>query len=430
MRNRIIVGTLIVLAAMVVAPLQSQSQSELFRKPGVMGDSLSQGFYGVTVEKKTQNWAYPVLVAKQAGGSVSYNQLKGPYVNLEDVLKLRCGPICIIKAIIGGNEGTVAVPTHAGITGAEYTSVLQTSGKCQNIFAKKWDRYLSWDKRRKKVAWWYVTYWVPVWKWRQVADCQKPDKFHQFGLRSAGTQMQIMENVRPSFIFAAVGANHVLCTALHTSLDCLDESRFKRDFSQVMSNLRRISSIKGGVLFTVPNVTAIAFLRPHRDPQGRANYSGLKAFFRGSVKNPDQVLDDSEVARIGRFLTMLNNELKNQARANNYAVADARVIFDDIKENGRPIPGTGKSARADWPLPGKPGVFGLDGVHPNRYGHAVLGNELIKVINAKYGVRIPQVNENYAYRYDSLNQNPVDLLGFLHHNIIGQMISWLINIFA
>ncbi len=222
----------------------------------------------------------------------------------------------------------------------------------------------------------------------------------------------------------------MLCTALGTSLDCLDEPRFRRDFTEVMRRLRSIATIRGGVLFTVPNVTAIAYLRRDNSSSKGASYRGLKAFYRTEVKSPDQVLDDGEVARIEQFLNMLNNELTNQARANNYAVADARAIFDDIKQNGRPVPGTGKSAGADWPLPGKPGVFGLDGVHPNMYGHTVMANELIKVINAKYGVSIPQASEAYAYKYDSLNQNPVDLLGFLNHNIIGQMIGWLVNIFA
>lgn len=43
------------------------------------------------------------------------------------------------------------------------------------------------------------------------------------------------------------------------------------------------------------------------------------------------------------------------------------------------------------------------------YGHAVMANELIKAINAKYGVAIPQVSEYNAWYYDELNRNPVDL---------------------
>lgn len=415
----------VTLAAVVLPTLVSAvTKAELFRKPAVIGDSLSQGFYGATVERKTQDWAYPVLVSKQAGSNVSYNVLKGPFINLEDVLKGNCGVICIAEGIIGGNASTVSLPTHAGITGAEYTSVLQTSGKCENIYATK-----------QVKDWYWKNWYTYTYRWITVQDCQEPDKFHRFGLRDAGTQAQIIEKNQPSFIFGSAGANHVLCTALHTSLNCLDEARFKRDIRATMSRFRAISSVKGGVLFTVPNVTAIYYLENYRDPSGRANYSGLKAFYRGSVSSPDHVLDATEVATITNFLTMLNNEIKAQAAAANYAVSDMKVIFDDIKENGRKIkdsvsgysPG---SAYANWPLPNKPGVFGLDGVHPNRYGHALMANELIKVVNAKYAVSIPQVSEYSAWYYDSLNRNPVDLKAFLSNTIMGQFITWIIGIFT
>ncbi len=403
--------------------LHAQSQADMFRRPAVIGDSLSQGFFGATVERKTQEWAYPVLVVKQAGSSITYNELKGPFVNLEDVLKLECGPICIGSAIIGGNARTVTLPTHAGITGAEYTTVLRTSGKCEDITATK-----------QVKEWYWRTWWHYTWRWVTVPDCQEPDKFHRFGLRDAGTQMEIMEKVRPSFVFGTAGANHVLCTALHTSLSCLDEPRFRRDIREVFRRLANIGTVRGGVLFTIPNVTAIGYLEPYRDPAGRANFTGLKAFYRSSVSSPDHVLDANEVNTITQFLTMLNNEIRAQAAANRYALSDLKVIFDDLKENGRPIrhssgwsPG---NAQAGWPLPGKPGVFSLDGVHPNMYGHAVMANELIDAINARYGYNIPKVNEYNAWFHDSLNRNPIDLKRFLTHNIFGQFISWVIGIFT
>ena len=56
---------LIIALSLCTASLSAQvTVQQLFQKPGVIGDSLSQGFYGVTVEKKTQDWAYPVLVSK------------------------------------------------------------------------------------------------------------------------------------------------------------------------------------------------------------------------------------------------------------------------------------------------------------------------------------------------------------------------------
>ncbi|MCS6985765.1 MAG: hypothetical protein NZM25_11655 [Leptospiraceae bacterium] len=400
------------------------SVAQLFQKPVVIGDSLSQGFFGVTVEKKTQDWAYPVLVVKQAGSQVYYNELKGPYVNLEEVLKGNCGPICIGASVIGGNERTYSLPTHAGITGAEYTSVLRTSGKCEDITATKWEKQWYWKN------WYTFTY-----RWVQVPDCKEPDKFHRFGLRDAGTQMEIVEKNRPTFLFGTAAANHVLCTALHTSLSCLDEARFKRDIAEVMRRARAIGTIRGGVLFTIPNVTAIAYLEPYRDPQNRPNYTGLKPFYRRSVSDPNQVLDANEVRVIENFLTMLNNEVKAQGAAMGFAVSDAKVIFDNIRANGRLIRDsrTGYSpglARAHWPLPGAPGVFSLDGVHPNRYGHAVLANELIAAINSRYGVNIPAVDEYSAWFYDSLNRNPVDIKNFLENTIIGQVITWLISVFT
>jgi len=409
--------------AVLANGLSAYTVAELFQKPAAIGDSLSQGFFGVTVEPKTQAWAYPVLVAKQAGSNLTYNELKGPYVNLEDVLKGDCGPICIGAAILGGNGKTYALPSHAGITGAEYTSVLRTSGTCEDITATKWEKQWYWKN------WYTYTY-----RWVQVPDCKEPDKFHQLGLRDAGTQAEIIEKNRPTFLFGTAGANHVLCTALHTSTACLDEARFRRDIAEFMRRAKAIGTIRGGVLFTIPNVTAIAYLEPYTDPNGRASYSGLKPFYRKSVTDPGQVLDASEVRTIESFLAMLNNEIKIQAAANGYAVSDLRVIFDNLKSNGRLIrhssgysPGV---ARTHWPLPGKPGVFGLDGVHPNRYGHAVMANELIEAINARYGVNIAQVDEYSAWYYDSLNRNPVDLKNFLDHSIMGQVITWLISVFT
>lgn len=274
---KILCGFFLIVSASAIS---AQSQAQMFARPGVIGDSLSQGFYGATVEEKTQNWAYPVLVSKQAGSNVTYNVLKGPYINLEDVLKGDCGVFCIASSIIGGNGATVGLPTHAGITGADYTTVLQTSGQCENINATTWAKEWYW------ATWYWYTY-----RWVQVPDCQSPDKFHQFGLRNSGTQLQVMQSVRPTFLFGTAAANHVLCTALSTSTDCLDQTRFLNDIRSTMSKMAAIGSIKGGVLFTVPNVTAIAFLENYSDPQGRANYSGLKAFFRSSVSDPSQVLD-------------------------------------------------------------------------------------------------------------------------------------------
>ena len=152
------------------------------------------------------------------------------------------------------------------------------------------------------------------------------------------------------------------------------------------------------------------------------------------MSSPNHVLDATEVRTIESFLDTVNTDLKNLASSKGYAVMDAKVVFDDIKQNGRVIrsasgysPGV---AGANWPLPGQPGIFGLDGVHPNRYGHAVMANELIDEINAKYRVNIAKVDEYAAWYYDSLNRHPVDLKRFLTQSVIGQVLSFIINLFV
>ncbi len=38
------------------------------------------------------------------------------------------------------------------------------------------------------------------------------------------------------------------------------------------------------------------------------------------------------------------------------------------------------------------GIFSVDGIHPNPKGHAVVANEIIKVINSSFDATIPLVD--------------------------------------
>ena len=45
-------------------------------------------------------------------------------------------------------------------------------------------------------------------------------------------------------------------------------------------------------------------------------------------------------------------------------------------------------------------IFSLDGIHPSNYGHALIANEFIATMNAKFGLHIPKLNpENYKGQY-------------------------------
>ena len=72
---------------------------------------------------------------------------------------------------------------------------------------------------------------------------------------------------------------------------------------------------------------------------------------------------------------------------NNITVVDMNAIFANLINNGYNIPGSSQLTNAY--ISG--GFFSLDGIHPNSKGYGVITNEIIKVINAKFGADIPFV---------------------------------------
>lgn len=102
------------------------------------------------------------------------------------------------------------------------------------------------------------------------------------------------------------------------------------------------------------------------------------------------VLTAKEVAKVLAATTKYNASLKSIADSKNLAFVDASakmvelggasgIQFDGVKYTATFVTG---------------GTFSLDGVHLTGRGYAVIANEFIKAINAKYKSTLPQVNAN------------------------------------
>lgn len=104
------------------------------------------------------------------------------------------------------------------------------------------------------------------------------------------------------------------------------------------------------------------------------------------------VLDDTEQTAARNATTAFNNALKTKASAKDLAVFDANAFFTQVAESGYVTNGVNNTASF---ITGN--LFSLDGVHPTPRGYAVVANEMIKVINEKYGSSVPMLNPN-AYR--------------------------------
>ncbi len=110
------------------------------------------------------------------------------------------------------------------------------------------------------------------------------------------------------------------------------------------------------------------------------------ALYGLSPKNPllsKEVLDVDEGAKVKDYINSYNTTIKAVAAANNLPVFDSYAVLNQLR-NG--ITQDGVSINTNF-ISG--GFFSLDGVHFTPRGNAFVADEIIQVINAKYGSTLP-----------------------------------------
>jgi len=107
------------------------------------------------------------------------------------------------------------------------------------------------------------------------------------------------------------------------------------------------------------------------------------------LPNENDVLDLNEKATIQDAVVGYNNFIKNtaQTHGDKIAVLDVIPALQAINKPGG-ILAYGVNLTAGF-VSG--GAFSLDGLHLTPRGNAYIANELIRIINEKFGTRIPQV---------------------------------------
>lgn len=103
------------------------------------------------------------------------------------------------------------------------------------------------------------------------------------------------------------------------------------------------------------------------------------------------VLDPDEITTASNTVTAFNATIAALANNNGYGLVDIYTKFNQFRaadftggtvQNGLIFKTTYVSG----------GLFSLDGVHPSSQAHGIVANEFIKVINAKYGASLPEVD--------------------------------------
>jgi len=98
------------------------------------------------------------------------------------------------------------------------------------------------------------------------------------------------------------------------------------------------------------------------------------------------VLTDAEIANIQTAVIAYNNKLRSTADARGLAYVDVNAFMAQAKKG---VTYNGVTTSATF-VSG--GAFSLDGIHLTPKGNALLANEFIKAINAKYASTIPLLN--------------------------------------
>jgi len=107
---------------------------------------------------------------------------------------------------------------------------------------------------------------------------------------------------------------------------------------------------------------------------------------------PDALtLDADEIATAKTATSNFNKSIDSIATNRGFGVVNINTMFNGIRS--RDFAGgsyyNGMKFTTSY-ITG--GLFTLDGVHPSNQAHAIIANEFIKVINAKWGASIPSVN--------------------------------------
>ncbi|HXH20246.1 MAG TPA: SGNH/GDSL hydrolase family protein [Chitinophagales bacterium] len=114
----------------------------------------------------------------------------------------------------------------------------------------------------------------------------------------------------------------------------------------------------------------------------------LKCLYLGAYEpiGDEYILSEAEIANVKTFTEGYNQIIAKVAAERNLAVVDLAGFIERIYHETT-IEGIDFSAEF-----GSGGFFSLDGLHPNDRGQALIANEFIKVINRKFGAKLPLLN--------------------------------------
>lgn len=220
---------------------------------------------------------------------------------------------------------------------------------------------------------------------------------------------------QPTFFSLWIGGNDVLTSALAGGSEDITPPQ---EFAAYINLLMEALAAEGrpGVIANIPSIEALPYfsfvetLLPTailvEDPTEEAGFRALRsgekvllpaaqlilgAGYGLSVEKPlpaKYFLSREELNDISLAIAGYNEVIAAAAEEHNLALVDMHGLMERIK-TGLVVDGNNYSSTF---ISGQ--VLSLDGIHATPRGYAIIANEFIRAINAKYSASVPLVNVN------------------------------------
>ena len=363
----------------------------LFASYVALGNSLTAGYQSGGIDDSTQRLSYPSLLAQAMKTRYAYASLgppgcPPPIVNFQTQARLADGTAatCGLRTVtsITTALNNVAVP---GALAADPTSPSTSASNALTTF-----------------------------------------------ILGGKTQVAKAADANPTFISAWIGNNDVLSAAIAGILvptpgvttGVTSQADFQASYGAMVSALKAIPTLKGGVLIGVLNVAAVPALFPVAALQNPAFKAGFDQFAGGTTTilpnclsapgnqalvsiqiipqmrsgahprviacAPNSIpgtpvgnifiLDASEQASLAATVAGYNTFIQQQASANGWAYYDPNPLLVSLKTSGciSVVPNLANPLQPFGPC------ISLDGIHPTVTANEAVTADLITAINAQY----------------------------------------------
>ena len=357
-----------------------------------VGEGLAAGVGDFTLSSVSQSWSFPAQMARQMGASFSLPLIQPPgigdFVGFAKLSVRVSAPMqsTVLENVPPNPVSNIAAPEFR-LKDALTLRPIQPLIHRTN--AKQTSANL-------------------IWGILSIAQ----------GKSSAPTQLEYARSLSPTFGIIELGYYEALEAAVGENPDLLPkQDEFVADYSRLLQGLK--SSGSEILVLNIPDPFDTAYFSPVEvaakiarvDPAFLISRYGIDAddlvtvnglneigfqIFGKSLQSlpPDSTVSAGIAGKIRNRIQELNDALSKLAQENGVALYDLAALFRRIASSGYQV--------GSRMLTGEylGGYYALNGYYPGRTGQAIIANEILELLNARYGSNFPPIDLNAVLSSD------------------------------